>query len=150
MNGTPVWEVLASKAQREVRQAQQLLAEAQLRKDQAIEREQKLDQLLIEYAERLNSIQRRAHSTNEAGNYRNFIIQLQSIKSRSSAEFETLDTACKNARQDVMLADQERLKIERLVERAKEQRQKERDQRESRDAETESMIQFNLRARLQR
>jgi flagellar export protein FliJ len=150
MNGTPVWEVLASKAQREVRQAQQQLAEAQLRKDQAIEREQKLDQLLIEYAERLNSIQRRAHSTNEAGNYRNFIIQLQSIKSRSSAEFETLDTACKNARQDVMLADQERLKIERLVERAKEQRQKERDQRESRDAETESMIQFNLRARLQR
>jgi hypothetical protein len=127
MNGTPVWEVLASKAQREVRQAQQQLAEAQLRKDQAIEREQKLDQLLIEYAERLNSIQR-----------------------RSSAEFETLDTACKNARQDVMLADQERLKIERLVERAKEQRQKERDQRESRDAETESMIQFNLRARLQR
>jgi len=150
MNGTPVWEVLASKAQREVRQAQQQLAEAQLRKDQAIEREQKLDQLLIEYAERLNSIQRRAHSTNEAGNYRNFIIQLQSIKSRSSAEFESLDTACKNARQDVMLADQERLKIERLVERAKEQRQKERDQRESRDAETESMIQFNLRARLQR
>jgi flagellar export protein FliJ len=150
MTGTPVWEVLASKAQREVRQAQQQLAEAQLRKDQAIEREQKLDQLLIEYAERLNSIQRRAHSTNEAGNYRNFIIQLQSIKSRSSAEFETLDTACKNARQDVMLADQERLKIERLVERAKEQRQKERDQRESRDAETESMIQFNLRARLQR
>ena len=49
-----------------------------------------------------------------------------------------------------MLADQERLKIERLVERAKEQRQKERDQRESRDAETESIIQFNLRARLQR
>ena len=42
MNGTPVWEVLASKAQREVRQAQQQLAEAQLRKDQAIEREQSL------------------------------------------------------------------------------------------------------------
>lgn len=150
MNGIPVWEVLASRAQREVRQAQQQLAEVQLRKDQAIEREQKLDQLLIEYAERLNSIQRRAHSTTEAGNYRNFIIQLQSIKHRSSAEFETLDTACKNARQNVMLADQERLKIERLVERAKEQRQQERDQRESRDAETESMIQFNLRTRLQR
>jgi flagellar export protein FliJ len=150
MNGISVWEVLASRAQREVRQAQQQLAEVQLRKDQAIEREQKLDQLLIEYAERLNSIQRRAHSTTEAGNYRNFIIQLQSIKHRSSAEFETLDTACKNARQNVMLADQERLKIERLVERAKEQRQQERDQRESRDAETESMIQFNLRTRLQR
>ena len=85
MNVTPVWELLASKAQREVQQAQQQLAEAQLHKDQAIEREQKLDQLLIEYAERLNSIQRRAHSTTEAGNYRNFIVQLQSIKSRSSA-----------------------------------------------------------------
>ncbi|MDG2502444.1 MAG: flagellar FliJ family protein [Porticoccaceae bacterium] len=150
MNGTPVWELLASKAQREVQQAQQQLAEAQLRKDQAIEREQKLDQLLIEYAERLNSIQRRAHSTTEAGNYRNFIVQLQSIKSRSSAEFETLDTACKNARQDVIHADQERLKIERLVERDKQQRQQARDQRESRAAEAESMIQFNLRDRLQR
>ncbi len=150
MNGTPVWEVLASKAQRQVRQAQQQLAEAQLRKDQAIERDQKLDQLLVEYTERLNSIQRRAHSTIEAGNYRNFIVQLQSIKSRSRAEFEAIEAACKNARQDVILADQERLKVERLAKRGKEQRQQERAQRETRANEAESMIQFNLRARLQR
>jgi hypothetical protein len=50
----------------------------------------------------------------------------------------------------MLLADQERLKVEHLVKRAKEQRQQEREQRDSREAETQSMIQFNLRARLQR
>lgn len=150
MNGTPVWEVLASKAQRQVRQAQQQLAEVQLRRDQAVERDQRLDQLLVEYAEQLNNLQRRAHSTVEAGNYRNFIVQLQSIKSRSSAEFENIDMACKEARQEMLAADQERLKIERLGQRAQEQRQQIREQRDSREAETESMIQFNLRTRMER
>ena len=58
MNGTPVWEVLASKAQREVRKAQQKLAEAQLRREQAVEREEKLDELLVEYSDRLARIQK--------------------------------------------------------------------------------------------
>ena len=150
MNGTPVWEVLASKAQRQVRQAQQQLADAQLRREQAVERDLRLDQLLVEYAEQLNSIQRRAHSTVEAGNYRNFIVQLQSIKSRSSAEFTAIDNACQDARKEMLVADQERLKIERLGQRAKDQRQQAHDQRDTREAETESMIQFNLRTKFQR
>ena len=150
MNGTPVWEVLASKAQRAVREAQQKLAEVQLRREQAIEREKKIDELLVEYSDRLTSIQQRAHSTDEAGNYRKFIVQLQTIKSRSTVEFQNIEMAFTEARREMLLADQERLKVEHLVKRAKEQRQQELEQLDSREAETQSMIQFNLRARLQR
>ena len=150
MNRTSVWEVLASKAQREVRQVQQKLADVQLRREQAIEREEKLDQLLIEYSDQLASIQKRPHTTDEAGNYRNFIVQLQSIKSRSSVEFQKIEIDCTEARREMRLADQERLKVHHLVQRGKEQRQQEREQRDSREAETQNMIQFNLRARFQR
>ena len=150
MNGTPVWEVLASKAQRQVRQAQQQLADAQLRREQAVDRDQRLDQLLIEYSEQLNMLQRRAHSTVEAGNYRNFIVQLHIIKGRSSEEFKALDQACQDARKEVLVADQERLKIERLGQRARNQRQQARELRETREAEAQSMIQFNLRSKLHR
>jgi flagellar export protein FliJ len=150
MNGTPVWEVLASKAQRQVRLAQQQLADAQLRREQAVDRDQRLDQLLIEYSEQLNMLQRRAHSTVEAGNYRNFIVQLHIIKGRSSEEFKALDQACQVARKEVLVADQERLKIERLGQRARNQRQQAREHREAREAEAQSMIQFNLRSKLHR
>jgi flagellar export protein FliJ len=150
MNGTPVWEVLASKAKRQVRQAQQQLADAQLRREQAVDRDQRLDQLLIEYSEQLNMLQRRAHSTVEAGNYRNFIVQLHIIKGRSSEEFKALDQACQDARKEVLVADQERLKIERLGQRARNQRQQAREHRETREAEAQSMIQFNLRSKLHR
>ena len=150
MNGTPVCEVLASKAQRQVRQAQQQLADAQLRREQAVDRDQRLDQLLIEYSEQLNMLQRRAHSTVEAGNYRNFIVQLHIIKGRSSEEFKALDQACQDARKEVLVADQERLKIERLGQRARNQRQQARELRETREAEAQSMIQFNLRSKLHR
>ena len=142
-----VWDVLATKAQNAARQAQQLLIEAQQRKELAVVRSQKLDQLLAEYAEQLNAIQRRNHSILEAGNYRNFIVQLQMLKGRSKAEFLALDADCTDARKRMATADQERLKVESLARRAQDQAREQQLANETRETEAQGIMQYNLRNR---
>ena len=142
-----VWDVLASKAQNAARQAQQQLIEAQQRKELAVVRSQKLDQLLAEYSEQLNAIQRRSHSILEAGNYRNFIVQLQALKGRSAAEFIALEADCTDARKSMATADQERLKVESLARRAQDQAREQQVAHETREAEAQSIMQYNLRNR---
>ena len=61
----PVWQVLAAKAEKEVRQAQLVLAEMHQRKEQAQARDEKLEQLLVEYAAQLHAVQRRARQPNQ-------------------------------------------------------------------------------------
>ena len=142
-----VWDVLATKAQNAARQAQQLLIEAQQRKELAVVRSQKLDQLLAEYAEQLNAIQRRNHSILEAGNYRNFIVQLQMLKGRSKSEFLALDADCTDARKRMATADQERLKVESLARRAQDQAREQQLANETRETEAQGIMQYNLRNR---
>jgi len=142
-----VWDVLASKAQNAARQAQQLLIEAQQRKELAVVRSQKLDQLLAEYAEQLNAIQRRNHSILEAGNYRNFIVQLQMLKGRSKSEFLALEADCTDARKRMVTADQERLKVESLARRAQDQAREQQLANETRETEAQGIMQYNLRNR---
>ena len=86
----PVWQVLAAKAGKEVRQAQLVLAEMHQRKEQAQARDEKLEQLLVEYAAQLHAVQRRAHSTAEAGNYRQFIGQLRTLKTALKLKYQPL------------------------------------------------------------
>ena len=116
---TPVWDVLAGKAQGESRQARFRYDNALSRKEQAIARDQKVDYMLVEYAEKLNEIQRRAHSTTEAANFRQFLVQLQSIKVDSSRELAMYQHDCDVAGKQLQLAEQERHKYEQLAERAK-------------------------------
>ena len=146
-HNTAVWDVLASKAQADARQAKFRYDNAQSRKDQAIARDEKVDQMLVEYAEKLNIIQRQAHSASEAGNYRQFIVQLQSIKQDSSRERNLYNVDCAAASKVLQLAEQERHKYEQLAERAKEKQRFALMRRETKDAEVQSMMQFNLRSR---
>ena len=146
---TPVWDVLASKAQAEARQARFRYDNALSRKEKAIERDQKVDQMLVEYAEKLNLIQRRTHSTNEAANFRQFLVQLQSIKADSSRELALYQRDCDAASKVLQMAEQERQKYEQLAERAREKRHSLLARRETKETEVQSMMQFNLKARSQ-
>jgi flagellar export protein FliJ len=149
-NGRPVWNVLAAKAQKEVRQAQLTLADMHQRKQQAMERDEKLEQLLVEYALQLSQVQQRAHSTSEAGNYRQFISQLQDIKNRAKNEIQALENDCKDARQTLVAADCERLKLESLAQRAEDKKNQQAASDEARRAEAQSIIQYNLREQFHR
>jgi flagellar export protein FliJ len=142
----PVWQVLAAKAEKEVRQAQLVLAEMHQRKEQAQARDEKL----VESAAQLHAVQRRAHSTAEAGNYRQFIGQLQDIKNRAKTEISALEVDCTDARKVLMAADRERLKLEKLAERARQEQARALELTENRATEAQSIIQYNLRQQLGR
>ncbi|MDE0841001.1 MAG: flagellar export protein FliJ [Porticoccaceae bacterium] len=144
----PIWQVLLSKAEREVRIAQQKLADAQQKKNLAIERREKLDNMLVEYSDQLRSVQLRSHSTGEVGNFQQFIAQLQSMKSRSKQEMSMLDEDCTVARKYMMVREHERLKIDMLAQREREKFELEALTRENREIESNALQQFNFKERI--
>jgi len=148
-SNTAVWDVLTSKAQAEARQARFRYDNALSRKEQAIARDQKVDQMLVEYAEKLNVIQGRAHSTTEAANFRQFLVQLQSIKADSSRELALYQHDCDAASKVLRLAEQERHKYEQLAERANQKQRALVVRRETKEADVQSLMQFNLKSRSQ-
>ena len=148
-SNTAVWDVLTSKAQAEARQARFRYDNALSRKEQAIARDQKVDQMLAEYAEKLNVIQGRAHSTTEAANFRQFLVQLQSIKADSSRELALYQHDCDAASKVLRLAEQERHKYEQLAERANQKQRALVARRETKEADVQSLMQFNLKSRSQ-
>ena len=148
-SNTAVWDVLTSKAQAEARQARFRYDNALSRKEQAIARDQKVDQMLVEYAEKLNVIQGRAHSTTEAANFRQFLVQLQSIKADSSRELALYQHDCDAASKVLRLAEQERHKYEQLAERVNQKQRALVARRETKEADVQSLMQFNLKSRSQ-
>ena len=148
-SNTAVWDVLTSKAQAEARQARFRYDNALSRKEQTIARDQKVDQMLVEYAEKLNVIQGRAHSTTEAANFRQFLVQLQSIKADSSRELALYQHDCDAASKVLRLAEQERHKYEQLAERANQKQRALVARRETKEADVQSLMQFNLKSRSQ-
>ena len=144
----PIWEVLLSKAAREVRIAQQKLADAQQKKNLAIERREKLDNLMVEYSEQLRVVQLRSHSTGEVGNYQQFLAQLQWMKNRSKQEMQTHEEECVVARRHMMLREHERIKIDMLAQREREKFELAALTRENREIESNALQQFNFKERI--
>ncbi len=142
-----VWTVLLTKAERAVRVAQQKLADAQQKKNLALERSEKLDSMLTEYSSQLRDVQLRSHHTGEVGNYQQFIFQLQAMKVRSKQEMNVLDEVCVKARKIMLTREHERLKIELLAQREREKFEGEELAFENREIESGALQQFNLKAR---
>ena len=142
-----VWTVLLTKAERAVRVAQQKLADAQQKKNLALERSEKLDSMLTEYSNQLRDVQLRSHHTREVGNYQQFIFQLQAMKVRSKQEMNVLDEVCVKARKIMLTREHERLKIELLAQREREKFEVEALAFENSEIENGALQQFNLKAR---
>ena len=108
----------------------------------------KLDSLLIEYSNRLNTILARPHNTAETGSYRQFIVQLQSLQERTSRELKQIGDECNSAQQKFLVADQEKRKLKRLAQKTLEKANQQRNLRETKDIEAQNLIQFNLNSRI--
>ena len=142
-----VWDSLLVKAQAAVRQAQLSLTNVHQQKQEAVVRSEKIDQLLLEYNQRLNDLQQRSHNTAEARNYRQFIVQLQSIAGQAKSAIDGLEVDCKEARSKLQAADLERLKVESLAQRAHEKYQKEKAYLEAKATESDNLIMYNTAKR---
>jgi flagellar biosynthesis chaperone FliJ len=143
----PVWDVLISKSDVSLRQAQSKLDNVLARKKKAEVRQNKLDDLLLEYGERLNKILARIHNPDEAAHYRQFIIQLQHLGKRAREEYEKIDQEFYATQKEVITADQERAKLVKLGDRAKQKIYNQNLAFETKKAEAQSMMQFNLNSR---
>lgn len=150
MNGqpTPVWEILTLKADKVLRREKSQLDAVLHKQRDTQNRQHKLDNLLIEYSNRLNVILARPHNTAEAGSYRQFIVQLHNLRERNGDELSQIEEACNSAKQKVLVADQEKRKLKRLAERAKEKLRQQINIREVKDIEAQNLVQFNLNSRM--
>ena len=142
-----VWDSLLVKAQAAVRQAQLSLTNVHQQKQEAVVRSEKIDRLLLEYNQRLNDLQQRSHNTAEARNYRQFIVQLQSIAGQAKSAIDGLEVDCKEARSKLKAADLDRLKVESLAQRAHEKYQKEEAYLEAKTTESDNLIMYNTAKR---
>ena len=139
----PVWNLLLVKAQNQVRQAQIVLSNVYHQRQQALQRSEQIDQLLIEYRQYLYDLQQRSQNAAEANNYRQFIVHLQTIRSRAKSVIESLEQDCKQARERLQAVDSERLKVESLAQRDAEQQRKTIASQQSKLLEAENILRHN-------
>lgn len=142
-----VWSALLAKAERTLRNARLSLGEVNRRRENALLQEEKVGALLLDYNQQLQAVQQRDHSATEVNNYRHFITQLQTLKTRAKYEQQRIEIECQLARQVLVSAERERMKVDHLATRAEEKQQRETDSRETRSLDAQAIQQHNFRPR---
>jgi flagellar export protein FliJ len=142
-----VWSALLAKAERSVKTNQLRVAELSARREKAQQQKEKVDALLLDYNQQLLGVQQRDHHSSEVNNYRHFIVQLDELKKRAKYEQQRLEIEWHEARQTLMVAERERLKVEHLANRAVEKLQREAASLEARANDSQAIQQHNFRAR---
>jgi flagellar export protein FliJ len=143
-----VWTALLAKAERTLRDALLRLAEINRRRENSLIQEEKVSALLLDYNQQLQALQQRDHSATEVNNYRHFIVKLQELKTRAKQEQNRIDIELQLARQILVSAERERMKVDQLATRAEEKEQRESHSRETRSLDAQAIQQHNFRARI--
>ncbi len=142
-----VWSALLAKAERTLRDARLKLAEVNRRRENSLLQEEKVSALLLDYIQQVHVVQQRDHNATEVNNYRHFIVQLQELKNRAKYEQQRIDIECQLARQVLVSAERERVKVSHLADRAVEKHQADSLSRETRSIDAQAIQQHNFRAR---
>ena len=142
-----VWSALLAKAERTLRDARLKLAEVNRRRENSLLQEEKISALLLDYIQQVHVVQQRDHNATEVNNYRHFIVQLQELKNRAKYEQQRIDIECQLARQVLVSAERERMKVSHLADRAVEKHQADSLSRETRSIDAQAIQQHNFRAR---
>ena len=143
-----VWSALLAKAERGVSDARLKLAEINRRRENALLQEEKVAALLLDYNQQLHAVQKRDHGATEVNNYRHFIVQLQELKTRAKVEQQRIDIEFQLARQILISAERERMKVDHLATRAEQKQQREALSLETRNIDAQAIQQHNFRARI--
>lgn len=143
-----VWTALLAKAERTLRDARLRLTEINRRRENSLLQEEKVSALLLDYNQQLQVVQQRDHNATEVNNYRHFIVQLQELKIRAKQEQNRIDIELQLARQILVSAERERMKVDQLATRAEEKERRESHSRETRSLDAQAIQQHNFRARI--
>ena len=90
-------------------------------------------------------LQSESHSTAEATNYRQFIAQLQDINQRTSHEIKQAALGYSQAKTALLVAEQERLKHQKLVQREANRQHKTQHIADIKALDAQTTIQFNVK-----
>ena len=143
-NSHSVWQVLALQANDEALRAQASLKKTAQLKRKIIARQSKIADLLVEYSNQVVALRGNLVS-GEIDNCRKFIAQLMDLQNRTSYEYMNAEGDHAEAKKSLILANQEKLKADFLVQREIENQSQKVAANEKRELEFQSITQFNLK-----
>ena len=75
----PIWEILCLKNENEVKKIKLIFDQVRLKKDQALARKLKLENMLKEYSYKLQEVLKTPKTKHQSSVYRQFIVQVQKL-----------------------------------------------------------------------
>ena len=111
------WTVLAKKAQDEVNERIQVVTEFRKRVDHLLQSRERMSIMLADYQNKAQQKQLALQGMGDATNMRQFILQLHELLRRVNEDLESAQSRLADAQKRVQLAEQEKLKIQTLVEK---------------------------------
>ena len=143
-NVNSVWQVLALQANNAALRAEVSLKKTTQLKHKIIVRQNKIADLLVEYSNHAEALKGDLGS-GEIDNCRKFIAQLMDLQNRTSYEYMNVEGDRAEAKKNLILANQEKLKADFLVQRDIGSQSQKVAASEKRELEFQSITQFNLR-----
>ena len=143
-NVNSVWQVLALQANDTAVRAELSFKKTTQLKHKIIVRQSKIADLLVEYSNHAEALKDDLGS-GDIDNCRKFIAQLMDLQNRTSHEYMNVESHYCEAKKNLILANQQKLKADFLVQREKENQTQKMEMIENRESELQSIAQFNLR-----
>jgi hypothetical protein len=143
-NINSVWQVLALQANNAALRAEARLKKSTQLKHKIVARQSKLADLMVEYSKHAEALQG-DHGSSEIDNCRKFIAQLMDLQNRTSHEYMNVEGDYTAAKKSLILANQEKLKADFLVQRDTENQSQKIAANEKRELELQCISQFNLK-----
>ena len=143
-NVNSVWQVLALQANDTAVRAELSFKKTTQLKHKIIVRQSKIADLLVEYSNHAEALKGDLGSV-DIDNCRKFIAQLMDLQNRTSYEYMNAEGDHAEAKKSLILANQEKLKADFLVQREIENQSQKVAANEKRELEFQSITQFNLK-----
>ena len=141
------WNVLLVKSENASNKAKQEVRNLKFNFEKLVAQGHQLDSLIEDYHQKLISIQKRSHSSSEVTAYRNFIVQLENLKHRSTQQVTESKQLLESAKLKLTDIERERLKYESLVDRADTQQVKTNASIESKAYDDQGTLQYHWKQR---
>lgn len=144
MKARQCWTVLADKAQDQCDHIQQEMSALKQRQDSLQASEERLRHLYAEYRGRVNQPGAELRGMQDAINQRHFMQQLSALLDKVVQDQFQTRQALQHTRQRWLQAEQEKLKMQALVEQDLRQQRAEQQKREQKQLDELGVRQFNL------
>ena len=113
----PIWEILCVKNENEVKKIKLIFDQVRLKKDQALARKLKLENMLEEYSYKLQEVLKTPKTKHQPSVYRQFIVQVQKLLVFANDDVIKLTESFETVNRKLIEAQNEKLKLEKLAEK---------------------------------